>query len=239
MTSTTETELQRIKAAYRARSSPSHYGFFEPATVLSLQELERQVLALLTRHGFCKLRELRILEVGCGTGYWIREFVKWGAQPEHIVGIDLLADRIAEAKRLCPAGVRLHCSSATHLDYPGGEFDIVVQSTMFTSILDENVKVQIAREMVRVLRPGGRIIWYDFCYDNPRNRNVRGIKRDEVKDLFPGCRVDGKTLTLAPPIARPIARLAPALYHLLSAVTVLRSHYLALIEKTLTDAICD
>lgn len=56
-----------------------------------------------------------ILEVGCGTGYWLREFIKWGAQPENVAGVDLLYDHITEAKHLCPDAVRLDCGNAEKL----------------------------------------------------------------------------------------------------------------------------
>ena len=36
----------------------------------------------------------------CGTGYWLRELLKWGARPENVVGMDLLASRLGEAERL-------------------------------------------------------------------------------------------------------------------------------------------
>ena len=77
-----------------------------------------------------------------------------------------------------------------------GDYDLVMQSTMFASILDKQMKVQIAREMLRVLRLKGYILWCDFRVDNPSNPDVRGIRAKEVRDLFPTCR-------MAPPSARP------------------------------------
>lgn len=224
-------ELQRITAAYARRKSGIRYTSFEPATLLDYQERERKVVSILLGAGISSLGRARILDVGCGIGFWMREFVKWGARPEKVCGIDLLADRVAQAKKLCPSGVRLECGSATQLSFSSCEFDLVLQSTMFSSILEKEMKVQIAREMLRVLRPAGSILWYDFRVNNPRNPDVQGIRKKEVRELFPNCRIDFHTLTLAPPIARPVARVSQVLYRILSCITPLRTHYLGLITK--------
>ena len=152
--------------------------------------------------------------------------------PENISAIDLLPERIREARALCPAGISLECGNAEKLKFPDGSFDLVFQSTVFTSILDEEMKIRIAREMLRVLHPSGMIVWYDFTVDNPWNPDVRGIPRREITRLFPECRFEFERLTLAPPVGRRIARVSTFLYRFLSAVKVLDTHCLALIRKT-------
>jgi hypothetical protein len=92
-------------------------------------------LDLLKRSGFENLQERKILEVGCGAGFWLREIIKWGANPSNLTGIDLIPDRIAHAKILCPAAVTLRCGNAEDLDFPDASFDLILQSTVFTSIL--------------------------------------------------------------------------------------------------------
>lgn len=224
-------ELARIRAAYAKRHDRSIYSLFEPAQLLAIQERERQLLRMLSARGVASLAQARILEIGCGTGIWLREFGRWGARPENVTGIDLLPERIAEARRLCAPQVKLECGSATQLNSGNGEFDFVVQSTVFTSILDPKVKMQIAGEMLRVLRPKGSIIWYDFRFNNPRNPDVRGIKAKEVRSLFPGCHIEFHKVTLAPPLSRPVARLSRTLHAILSSIAPLRTHYLALITR--------
>jgi hypothetical protein len=70
-----------------------------------VQERERCVLKLLERHGFGQLDATRVIEIGCGGRTWLRDFNKWGARPEHLTGVDLLPERIAEAVRTCHPGV--------------------------------------------------------------------------------------------------------------------------------------
>ena len=224
-------ELARIHAAYSRRIDQSRYSLFDPANLLAAQEREKEILSALTRGGCSPLDKLRILEIGCGTGYWLREFVRWGSRPENITGIDLLPERIAEATILCPSQVTLRCQNAAQLDYPTGTLDLVFQSTVFTSILSQHMKTQIAREMLRVLRPGGTILWYDFTVNNPWNADVRGIPRREIVKLFPGCRFEFRKLTLAPPIGRPLARASTLLYRAISALKIFDTHCLATIHK--------
>ncbi len=221
-----------IREAYAQRKNQFLYSMFNPAHLLALQERERSILAAFARHGYGSLEETRILEVGCGTGSWLRELVRWGARPENIAGIDLLPDRIAEAKVLCPATIHLACGNAEKLQSSDGAFDVVFQSTVFTSILDDGMKIQIAREMLRVLRPGGMILWYDFTVDNPWNPDVRGIPRREIRRLFPACRFEFERLTLAPPLGRRIARMSSFLYRTLSAIKLFDTHCLAIIQET-------
>src|SRR5579863_3242886 len=89
-----ETRLRDIYERRKADVPKERYSYFNASNLLSIQERERRVLALLARHAKASLDEMKILEVGCGTGFWLREFIKWGARPENIAGWDLLPDRV-------------------------------------------------------------------------------------------------------------------------------------------------
>jgi ubiquinone/menaquinone biosynthesis C-methylase UbiE len=219
----------RVREVYARRRASRES---EPAYLLCVEERERKLLALLAQQGITSLENTRILEVGCGTGTWLRCFLRWGARPENVTGIDLLAERIAAARRSCPPGITLECGNAAHLAAGDGSFDLVLQSTVFTSILESRVKQQVAREMLRVLRPSGLILWYDFHVNNPWNPQVRGVKRGEIAALFPKCAISLHRLTLAPPLGRPVARVSPFLYWVLSGVKPLCTHYLGTITCT-------
>jgi len=196
-----------------------------------VQERERRMLELLKRYGVVELQTKRILEIGCGTGHWLREFIKWGARPENIFGVDLLPDRIAEARRLCPEAVQLQRGEASKLEFPNGTFDLILQSTVFTSILDCEMKRQVASEMLRVMRPDGFILWYDFHVNSPGNPDVRGVRKREIHQLFPDCRIDLHRTTLAPPLARLLAGYSWLTCHLLEKIPWLCTHYIGVIRK--------
>lgn len=223
----------RVRAVYARRAAPAlarRYSWASPAHVLQLQERERAVLALLGREGFLPLEGRRVAELGCGTGFWLRELVKWGAPPEQLVGVDLLPGRIAEARRLSPSGMRLLCGSAAATALPAASFDLIVQSMLLSSVGDPAVRRTIAAEMCRLLRPGGAILWYDVRVRNPRNADLHPLPRRELAALFPGAALRLRAITLAPPLARAVAGRAPALARALAMLPFLRTHYLALIR---------
>ena len=117
------------------------------------------------------------------------------------------------------------------LPFSDGSFDFVSQFVLFTSILDQEMKRQMAREIYRVLVPRGRFLWYDFAYNNPRNPDVRGIRLAEVRELFPGFSIASRRITLAPPLGRAIGHLGPTPYYSASQLRFLCTHYLCLLEK--------
>ena len=225
------TEEERIRATYARRDDNNRYTRFDPAELFTLQQRERRALTLLKDYGRAPLSGQRILDVGCGAGEWLRSFIQWGAMPENLVGIDLLPNRVDEATRLCPAAVTILRGRANELPFPDSHFDIVLQATVFTSVLDASLKRAIAAEMLRVVRADGLILWYDFHVNNPWNPDVRGVAKAEIRTLFPGCRIDLRRATLAPPICRRVARYSWMMCHLLETAPLLRTHYLGVIRK--------
>jgi ubiquinone/menaquinone biosynthesis C-methylase UbiE len=224
-------EESRIKEAYARRRSGDLYSRFNSAHLFMVQERERHFLSLLSRYGCAALEKKKILEIGCGTGDLLRDLVKWGARPENVTGIDLLPDRVAEAAHLCPKEMRIEQGNAANLRFPDGHFDLIIQSTVFTSVLDRQVKRRMASEMRRVIKPDGVIFWYDYHMNNPRNPDVLGVKREEIYDLFSGCHIELHRITLAPPIARLIAPYSWLLCYLVEKIPLLCTHYIGVIRK--------
>lgn len=224
----------RIVAAYARRKQvvpANRYSYFERGDLMLRQSRERRALRLLEEQGCRPLDGKKIFEVGCGTGAWLRDFIRWGARPENLAGIDLLPDSLAEARRLCPASVQLSCGNAAAIDFPGGSFDVVLQSTVFTSVLDAEMKAKIAREMLRLAKHDGLILWYDFRVDNPRNPDVKGVGKSEIRRLFPDCQITLKPMILVPPLARFLARYSLLACYLLEGLPWLCTHYMGAIRK--------
>jgi len=227
-------EEKRIREVYegrRTRDSGSTYTWLNPATAFHLQRQEQAVLKLFRDHGIGSFQWLEILEVGCGGGSELRNFIKYGAAPSSIHGIDIMEERIEQGRALSP-NIDLRQGSAERLPYADSSFDLVCQFVMFTSILDPAVRKRVASEMIRVLRPSGLIVWYDYFISSPANRDVRGVRRREILDLFPGCEIDLRKVTLAPPLARLVAPRSQVAAMLLEKLPFLRSHYLCAISKT-------
>jgi len=228
-------EETRLRAVYekRERSIPEDfYSLLKPANLLPSQELERKLASLLARDQGLPLRKKRVLEVGCGYGILLQLFLRLGAKPENLVGVDLLDDRILAARKLLPSTSSLICGNAEDLGFADASFDIVLQSMLFSSILDRDTRKHIAAEMLRLLAPNGFILWHDFFLDNPSNPDVKGMRKRDVAECFPNCRLALVKTTLAPPIARCIPGGSPLVYCLLASIPFLRSHYFGRIVPT-------
>lgn len=226
-------ELDAIRARYARRASlpDDRYSRFNPEVLARVHERQRATTALLSAHGIHSLDGLDVMEVGCGNGGNLIEFLQLGATPERLVGNELLADRLVHARGLLPESVRLFPGDASVLPFGEASFDIVYQSTVFSSILDDALQTRLAAAMWRWVRPGGGVLWYDFTVDNPANRDVRGVPLKRVRELFPLARISVRRITLAPPIGRRVCRVHPRAYDVFNLFLFLRTHVLCWIEK--------
>ncbi len=177
------------------------------------------------------MEALRLLEVGCGSGGNLLELLRLGCAPRHLAGIELLPERYVQARDVLPAGVRLQQGDALLADMPYASQDVVLVSTVFSSVLDSGFQQRLADTLWRWVRPGGAVLWYDFTYNNPHNPDVRGVSLRRVRALFPQGRITARRVTLAPPLARALVRVHPGLYGLFNSVPWLRTHILCYIEK--------
>lgn len=228
-------ELNRIRAVYAERQRPAlaaRYAPDAPAEVYGLLQRRSAFKAMLTRHMPQGLQGLRVLDVGCGRGDRLAEWVAWGGTPDKLVGVDLMPRLIATARQSYPDSAWL-VASADGLPFPDASFDVVTQSMAVSSILCPDLRGRVTAEMWRVLRPGGVVLWYDMHYGNPWNASTRPVRRRDLKTLFPVPPAEVRTLTLLPPVARRLARWSITLCRMLEAVPGLRSHHLALFRKEL------
>lgn len=225
-------DLDRLRTEYSRRDLQEKltrkYSPFNQSNLFTLQQRQRAVLKLLERNGFSNLEECRILEIGCGSGGVLLEYLGFGANLELLNGTDLLLHRAKDAQRRVSGG-QIICSDARQLPYQTGRFDIVLQYTALSSILDYSIKEAIAREMIRVLNPDGLIVWYDFWF-NPTNPHTRGIRTAEIRRLFPTSRFELHRITLAPPLARWLVPISWTAASLLEKLKILNTHNLAAIR---------
>ncbi len=239
-------EGERLTREYERRDReipPGLYSMLDDGALFLVQHRDRDVLRALRSVGWTSLKSARILDVGCGKGDWLVDFVRWGADPSGLSGIDISESRIGMArKRICShpgdggMGAELRVGEATSLEWKDETFDIVVLGTVMSSILDPSVRSEVAAEIRRVVRPGGIVLWYDFFVNNPWNRNVRGMGRSEIGRLFPDFEIRLRRSTLAPPLARKVARLSWLAAEGLAALKFLDTHYVGTLRKVATKS---
>lgn len=211
------------------RTLSSRYDFSNTGELFMLHSRERALLPLLVDHGLSDLSGLRILDVGCGRGRSLNKFIDYGARSENLVGVDIAEHRVEEAKKTYP-WIEFQHLNAERIPFEDCSFDIALQFTVFSSIPTDEMRKQVAAEMMRVVRPGGFVLSYDF-WINPTNKAVKGIGKRELQELFPRKSIDARRVTLAPPIVRLLAPRALPVCTFLETIPWLRTHYLALISK--------
>lgn len=225
-------DLARLRAEYEDRkrrfAGSDVYSWLNPAHLFTLQGRQRAVLSALKQHGFLDLSQRRILEMGCGSGGVLAEYLAFGAATCNLFGVDLLPDRLSQAHHW-HSGLNLANADGQCLPFPSRSFDLVLQFTALSSILDADIRRSVCAEMLRVLKPDGMILSYDFWL-NPTNPHTRGVRPEEIRRYFPGCQIEFHRITLAPPIARRLASVSWGLCLFLEGLKLFNTHYLACIR---------
>jgi len=226
-------EPNAIKERYARRNVGNRYSFLNPEVWLATQERQRVMLILFSKQlGLKNFNKCHLTEVGCGSGGNLLEFLRLGFSPENLYGIELLEDRVKAARKILPAKVNILEGDANRVNIECASQDIVFQSVVFSSLLDDHFQAELASRMWQWIKPGGGVLWYDFIYDNPHNPDVRGIKIKRIRELFPEGNIIIKHVTLAPPISRRVCKIHPSLYHLFNVIPLLRTHVLCWIQKS-------
>ena len=128
-----------------------------------------RLLAQLQDRAFEALRlgpSDRFLDVGCGTGALVR---RAAALADRAVGVDISPRTVARARELAAGvgGVEFREGSAEALPFADGEFTAVISTTSLHHFADPGLA---AREMARVLEPGGRALIGDTARDRLATR---------------------------------------------------------------------
>lgn len=188
--------IDRIRKRYQERDSRDGVTNFwtlrNPIVAHIAQQKERVMLRLLERLHI-NLGQCTILDVGCGMGGELVNYLRWGAHKNNIIGIDLMYHRLLAARN--HLDFMVINGTGDQLPFPDEHFDIVFQNVVFTSIVESDLKQKIADEMNRTLKPGGFVVWYDAIRSRSRDPHYRPVSREEITRLFPQIEFEFTPLT--------------------------------------------
>lgn len=162
----------------------------------------------------------RVLDVGCGSGANLFQVLMLGFRPQNVTGIDIIPERIEEAKAAYPQADWV-VGNAGEMAFPDAHFDLVFEFTMFATIPDDALSAQIARQMIRVCKPGAYLMLVDWRTHKPNDVNYLALTRSRLNGLF---EIGRKTElvgiyngALIPPVGRTLSTYFPSLYFLVSS----------------------
>lgn len=167
-----------------------------------------------------RLKGRKILEIGCGGGKNLFRMSSFNTS----VGIDIRLERLTTAMQTFPS-LFFCCSNSFPLPFRNDTFDIVFQFVTFSSILAQKLKMDICNEIIRVLKPGGLFLWYDYRYPNPFNPFTTYETKRKIRKYFPNVDLSLHTMTVIPQLGRVLYRNAPRLFVFLNKISLFHSHY--------------
>lgn len=121
------------------------------------------------RATYCKLAVLsgtkagdRVVDVGCGTGYFTRVLAAAAGPGGQVVGIDPSEQALIRARQLTSfANCSFTAGEGEHLELEDSTVDVAVSSLAIHHLPEDHRPLALA-EMSRALRPGGRVLVADF-----------------------------------------------------------------------------
>jgi ubiquinone/menaquinone biosynthesis C-methylase UbiE len=103
-----------------------------------------------------------VVELGCGTGRWLRRLEAAGLKS--LTGVDISDAMLGEAERKCLPSTSLVHSDSTATPLPDRAADCILISFLLSYVQDLR---KFAQEAARILRPGGTIIVSDLHPNTP------------------------------------------------------------------------
>jgi ubiquinone/menaquinone biosynthesis C-methylase UbiE len=212
-------EEQRLRSAYARRGPVEVKLAGNRGQAMIVAERDRSLRAAVRA---LPTPATQLLEIGCGDGPIVSALVAEGFAAKGF-GLDILPEAIEQGRRNHPE-LELHAGNATALPFEAGRFDVVLASTLLSSVPPGEIRRAVMAEVDRVLRPGGIFVWYDMRRRNPFNKDVQPFLRSEMQAALAGYDIHLRTLTVVPQIARRLGPLTRIGYPLLALLPILRTH---------------
>lgn len=169
--------------------------------------------------------DLVAVDLGAGDGNDVGPLRRTLGVSARLVAVDLRCEALQGLRR-SGAPVEVVAAHASRLPFRDRGVDLILQSTMLSSVLSAERREAIYAEVRRVLGPGGLFVSLDMRLPNPRNPNIAPVRRAELRRAFRGWSCGARALILAPPLQRALGSISPRLARAAEAIPFLRSHLL-------------
>ena len=125
----------------------------------------------------------RVLDVGCGPGFYVAELLERVGPKGHVAGVDASAPMVAMSTRRVAGheNVELLEAPATALPFDSSSFDAAISVQVLEYV--EDVPLALA-ELHRVLRPGGRLVVWDVDWETVSMRSADPQRMQRVLEAW-------------------------------------------------------
>jgi arsenite methyltransferase len=125
----------------------------------------------------------RLLDVGCGPGFYVHELLERVGRDGHVSGVDTSAPMLAIAARRVEGheNVELLEAPATALPFDPASFDGAISVQVLEYV--DDVALALA-ELHRVLRPGGRLVVWDVDWETVSMHSADPQRMRRVLDAW-------------------------------------------------------
>jgi len=223
-------EVDRINSVYRNYATKHEKWSDKNIGNQLIYEERFQKLAKMIKSNKINFQNKQILDIGCAGGNLIPLLIRFGMGEKNICGIDIREERINDAKILFPSS-NFKLMDASKIKFKENSFDCVVAFTLFSSILSKSIRKKISSEILRVLKPKGYVLYYDSRFNNPFNKDVLKMNKNDIDYIFPSMAKYLKRITVLPPVIRRLGALSKITYPTLSKIKILNTHYLGLFRN--------
>jgi arsenite methyltransferase len=127
----------------------------------------------------------RILDVGCGPGFYVSELLDQVGPEGSVVGVDRSTDMLSIAAARCEGRdtVAFHEAEATALPLPDGACDAAISVQVLEYVPDHRAALA---ELHRLVRPGGRVVLWDVDWSTVSWHSEDPARMDRVLAAWDG-----------------------------------------------------
>lgn len=228
-------EVKRIQQHYHERDTSvidsGFWTFRNPVVLHVTQERERVFWRAVRKHGL-SLTDADVLDVGAGVGSELLALCRWGASARRVTGVDLVWERVIRGHKA--HRLDMVQANGARLPFADGRFTLVMQNVVFSSIVSAPMRREVAAEMMRVLAPGGTLLWYDARRCRGSDPHFMPVPKSEVEALFPQIKFTWYDLTSDIGLLKLVNRVGgePAM-HLVDALGIFHTHLFGIGTKEL------
>src|SRR4051794_15580138 len=146
-------DIERIKTVYEGKGegegrepfwSPQNWGPLIPEIQFGEGQFRDLLIEALREHGLetSDMADLSVIELGCGWGRNLHQFVEVGIPARNIAGVDLIEHFIAFGRSQNPA-LNIVVGDATRTGFGDSAFDVVLLHTVLSAITDRDLQARL------------------------------------------------------------------------------------------------